>query len=64
MHLNHHTVLVPEAGARTDVSKVVGLIRTANEGDAVFSGRLKCTDANTWAHVVLDNNKGKMDLQT
>lgn len=32
-------VLVPEAGARTFISKVLGPIRIANEGDVVFSGR-------------------------
>lgn len=47
MLLDRHIVLVPEAGARVDVSKALGLIRTANEsGGAVFSGRLKYTDAN------------------
>lgn len=57
MHLNRHTVLVPEAGTRADVSKALGQIRTANEGDAAFSGRLKHTDANKLGHMVLENSK-------
>lgn len=43
-------MLVPEAGARADVSKALGLIRTANKGDAAFSGRLKYTDAVVGSH--------------
>jgi hypothetical protein len=57
MCLNHHIVLVPEGGARIYISKVLGPIRAANEGVAVFSGRLKYMDANKLGPLALDNSK-------
>lgn len=55
--LNHRMLLVPEAGAGVYIFKILGPIRTANEGDAVFSGRLKYMDANKLGPGALDNNK-------
>lgn len=55
--LSRHMVLVPEAGARTFISKVLGPIRIANEGDVVFSGRSKHTDANKLGGAALDEGR-------
>lgn len=57
MCLNSHTVFVSKARARTDTAKTLGPVGTAEEGDAVVSGRLNHTDANKLGRVALANSK-------